>query len=377
MDITELLIKTLETGASDLHITAGSPPAVRVNGDIVRLDYPPLTCEQTHDLVMEVMSDQQKARFQASGDLDFSLDFGTRGRFRVNAFLAKDGCGAVFRVIPTKIATIEELGLPPVVARLAEFERGLVLVTGPTGSGKSTTLAALIDQINRTRPCHILTVEDPIEFVHQHKMSLVNQREVQVHTESFATALRSALREDPDVILVGEMRDLQTISLAVTAAETGHLVFGTLHTNSAAQTVDRIIDVFPTHQQAQIRVQLAESLRGVVAQTLVRTVTGKGRVAVVEVLVTTPAVRNLIREGKTFQIPSIIQTGARDGMVSIERSLCELVQQGRISAEEALAKAPDREQFEGMLAELVPGAAALGGAMAGSAAGISYVGLSR
>lgn len=343
MDIAELLIVTLERGGSDLHLTVGMPPAIRIHGDIERLDSPPLTRDDTHELMYQIMNDGQKAQFEATRDLDFSLDFGERGRFRVNAFMGYRGECGVFRVIPSKIMSVAELGLPAVVSGMAEYDRGLVLVTGPTGSGKSTTLAALIDSINDTRRGHILTVEDPIEFVHEHKGCIVNQREVGPHTESFATALRAALREDPDVILVGEMRDLETISLAVSAAETGHLVFGTLHTSSAAQTIDRVIDVFPAHQQDQIRTQLSESIRGVVAQTLLREAGGKGRAAAVEVLVSTPAVRNLIREGKTFQLPSVIQTGVKEGMQTLEASLVGLVASGRVTAAEAFSKAPDKE----------------------------------
>jgi twitching motility protein PilT len=345
MDIAELLIYTLENKASDLHLTVGLPPAVRIHGEIEAMNYPPLVRELTHDLVYQIMNDSQKAKFEETHDLDFSLDFGDAGRFRVNAFMGHKGVGAVFRVIPSVIKSVEELGLPSIISKMADYERGLVLVTGPTGSGKSTTLAALIDQINASRRAHILTIEDPIEFVHPHKKCVVNQREVGPHTHSFANALRAALREDPDVILVGEMRDLETISLAVSAAETGHLVFGTLHTSSAAQTIDRIIDVFPAHQQAQIRAQLSESIRGVVAQTLLKTASGRGRAAAVEVLVSTPAVRNLIREGKTFQLPSVIQTGVKEGMQTIEQSLSELVLEGRVTQEEALIKAPDKEAF--------------------------------
>jgi twitching motility protein PilT len=351
MDIAELLITTVEMGGSDLHLTVGLPPSVRVHGEIMPLPREPLTREQTHDLVYDIMNDAYKARFEATHDLDFSLDFGDSGRFRVNAFYGRQGVGAVFRAIPNKIKSVEELGLPPIIGRLSEYERGLVLVTGPTGSGKSTTLAALIDQVNLTRHGHILTIEDPIEFVHSHKRCVVNQREVGAHTESFGSALRAALREDPDVILVGEMRDLETIGLAVSAAETGHLVFGTLHTSSAAQTIDRIIDVFPPHQQPQIRAQLSESIRGVVAQTLVKTCDGTGRAAAVEVLVATSAVRNLIREGKTFQLPSVIQTGTKEGMQTIEQSLCDLVRGGRVSVEEAGNRAPDREAFQKQLHE--------------------------
>ncbi len=345
MDIAELLIYTLENRASDLHLTVGLPPAVRIHGEIEPMSYPPLTRESTHDLIYQIMNDRQRARFEETNDLDFSLDFGAAGRFRVNAFMGHRGVGAVFRVIPTEIKSVEELGLPPVVSKMSEYERGLILVTGPTGSGKSTTLAALIDQVNNSRHGHILTVEDPIEFVHPHKKCVVNQREVGPHTMSFSSALRAALREDPDVILVGEMRDLETISLAVSAAETGHLVFGTLHTSSAAQTIDRIIDVFPSHQQAQIRAQLSESLRGVVAQTLLKLSSGKGRAAAVEIMVATPAVRNLIREGKTFQLPSVIQTGVKEGMQTLEQSLSDLVLSGKVSQEEAMIKAPDKDAF--------------------------------
>ena len=345
MDIAELLVYTIENKASDLHVTVGLPPAVRIHGEVEPMNFPPLSREETSDLIYQIMNDRQKARFEETHDIDFSLDFGEAGRFRVNVFMGHRGVGAVMRVIPSQIKSVEELNLPPVISKMAEYERGLILVTGPTGSGKSTTLAALIDQINLTRHGHILTVEDPIEFVHPHKQCVVNQREVGPHTHSFANALRAALREDPDVILVGEMRDLETISLAVSAAETGHLVFGTLHTSSAAQTIDRIIDVFPSHQQAQIRAQLSESIRGVIAQTLLKTANGKGRAAAVEILVSTGAVRNLIREGKTFQLPSVIQTGVKEGMQTIEQSLSDLVLTGRVTQEEALIKAPDKEAF--------------------------------
>lgn len=352
MDIADLLIYTLENGASDLHLTVGLAPAVRVHGDVEQIaGYSPLDAEATRALVYSIMNDRQRARFEEHNDLDFSLDFGEKGRFRVNAFRGRQGVGAVLRVIPSIIKSLDELGLPAVLNQLSDYERGLVLVTGPTGSGKSTTLASLIDQVNNTRQGHILTVEDPIEFVHPHKQCVVNQREVGPHTHSFANALRAALREDPDVILVGEMRDLETISLAVSAAETGHLVFGTLHTSSAAQTVDRIIDVFPAHQQGQIRAQLAESLRAIVAQTLLRTANGKGRAAAVEILISTSAVRNLIREGKTFQLPSVIQTSVKEGMQTLEQSLSDLVVAGRVTQEEAQSKAPDREAFFKFLSE--------------------------
>src|SRR5713101_7831759 len=320
MDIAELLLLTMDQKGSDLHITVGLPPSVRIHGEIEPLPMPPLSRDDTHSLVYGIMNDAQKARFEGTRDIDFSLDFGESGRFRVNAFFGRQGVGAVFRVIPTRIRTIAELGIPAIVSQMSEFERGLVLVTGPTGSGKSTTLASLVDQINSERKGHILTIEDPIEFVYPHKGCIVNQREIGAHTESFATALRAALREDPDVLLVGEMRDLETSSLAVSAAETGHLVFGTLHTSSAPQTVDRIIDAFPPHQQAQVRSQLAESIRGVVAQQLVRTIDGTGRAAALEIMTGTPAVRNLIRAG-------------------------------RITMEDALKKVADKEVFQKLLEE--------------------------
>jgi twitching motility protein PilT len=344
-DVADLLMMTLEMKASDLHLTVGLPPSVRVNGEVEPLQLPPLTREVAQELIYGLLNDGQRARFDETRDLDLSLDFGETGRFRVNAFVGRQGVGAVLRVIPSRIKTATELGLPPIITKMADFERGLVLVTGPTGSGKSTTLAALIDQINQNRHGHILTIEDPIEFVHPHKNCVVNQREVGAHTAHFAAALRAALREDPDVILVGEMRDLETISLAVSAAETGHLVFGTLHTSSAPQTVDRIIDVFPPHQQAQIRAQLSESIRGVVAQMLVKTSDGTGRAAALEILTATPAVRNLIREGKTFQLPSVIQTGVKEGMQTVESSLRDLVNSGRVSMEEAMRRAPDKDAF--------------------------------
>src|SRR3954451_4439195 len=283
MDIAELLLRTLEMKGSDLHLTVGLPPSIRIHGDIEPLPMQSLSRDDTHTLVLGIMNDSQKARFEGTHDIDFSLDFGEAGRFRVNAFFGRQGVGAVFRVIPSRIRSVAELGIPPIVSKLGEFERGLVLVTGLTGSGKSTTLAALVDQINNERKGHILTIEDPIEFVHPHKGCVVNQREVGAHTQSFSNALRAALREDPDVILVGEMRDLETIQLAVSAAETGHLVFGTLHTSSAPQTIDRIIDAFPAGQQGQIRTMLSESLEAVIAQTLLKK-KGGGRVAACEIL---------------------------------------------------------------------------------------------
>ncbi len=340
MDIEELLRKTVASKASDLHLTVGAPPTIRLHGEMQKMPYPELTRDTLRVMMLGILTGEQQNHFEESRDLDFSIEIPGLARFRANFFVGRRGEGAVFRVIPTEIKSFQELGLPPVLAELAREERGLVLVTGPTGSGKSTTLAAMVDLINNERCAHILTVEDPIEFVHPHKKCLVNQREVKVHTESFASALRAALREDPDVILVGEMRDLETISLAVSAAETGHLVFGTLHTSSAAQTVDRIIDVFPPHQQSQIRTQLSESLQGVIAQTLVPKI-GGGRVAALEIMTTTAAVKNLIREGKTFQLPSIIETGSNVGMQTLGQALQDLVIRGKITPEAAVAKGLD------------------------------------
>ncbi len=345
MDITELLILTKERGASDLHLTVGAPPVLRINGKLTRLDFPVLTPSGIHEMLYDVLTDDRKARFEETHDLDLALELTDVGRFRVNVFVQRLGEAAVFRLIPMQIRGLDALGMPTVLKSLAMRDRGLFLVTGPTGSGKSTTLAAMVDLINTERTDHLITIEDPIEFVHQHKSCVINQREVGPHTGSFATALRSALREDPDVILVGEMRDLETIQMALTAAETGHLVLATLHTNSAAQTINRIVDVFPPHQQDQIRVQLSEALLGILAQTLLPRVDARGRVAAVELLVATPAIRNLIREGKTFQIPSMIETGAKEGMMSLDQCLRDLVRQGLITPEAAFQKAIDKESF--------------------------------
>jgi twitching motility protein PilT len=312
---------------------------------LVRLEGDLQSRESIHTLLYDVLTDDQKARFEASHDLDFSLELANVGRFRVNAFMQRLGEGMVLRLIPARIRTLDDLEMPPVLKDMTMKERGFVLVTGPTGSGKSTTLAAMVDHMNEHRHDHIITIEDPIEFVHKPRKSNVNQREVGPHTESFTVALRSALREDPDVILVGEMRDLETVALAITAAETGHLVLSTLHTNSAAQTISRVVDVFPPHQQEQIRVQLADALLGVIAQTLIPTLDGKGRVAAVEVMVATPAVRNMIRENKIHQLPSAIQTGARDGMQSLDQHLKTLVKMRRIAQEEALKRAVERDAF--------------------------------
>ena len=325
----DLLREAADKGASDLHLSAGEPPLLRVHGDLVRIEHPAVTPAQVTELVNSIMSDAQRATFEAEHEVDFACELEGKGRFRVNVFVHSRGPGAVLRTIPTKIPALDTLHMPPILKELCTRERGLVLVTGPTGSGKSTTLAAMVDVINQTWDAHILTIEDPIEFVHPPKRCLVNQREVGPHTNSFSNALRSALREDPDVILIGEMRDLETISLALTAAETGHLVFGTLHTSSAPKTIDRIIDVFPAGQQGQIRTMLSESLEAVVAQTLLKK-KGGGRVAACEVLIGTPAVRNLIREGKLHQITSMMQTGQRLGMQTLDMGLADLVKRGLI-----------------------------------------------
>ena len=335
-----------EKKASDLHLSPDNPPMMRAAGDLVPVAAQKLTHEQNQALLYEIMTDAQKQKFDATHDIDFAYDVpALQARFRANIFFGRLGISAVFRMIPAEILTAAQLGLPPTVLKFTQFKKGLVLVTGATGSGKSTTLAAIIDHINRTKKEHILTVEDPIEFVHTSKGCLINQREVGRHTQSFAAALKAALREDPDIILVGEMRDLETIELAITAAETGHLVFGTLHTSSAAKTVDRIINVFPTNQQEQIRAMLAESLKGVISQNLVKTVDGK-RCAALEILLVTVATSNLIREGKTFQIPSVIQTGKAEGMQLMDQALQALVAAKKVSAEEAQKFATNKALFQ-------------------------------
>lgn len=333
--IDELFKIMVEQGASDLHITSGAPPYLRVHGNMTPLNYRELSNQDVQGLLFEILSEKQKKAFVEKWELDFAYTLAGIGRFRCNIFMQRKGLGAVMRTIPEKIKTAQELGLPSSIMDLIDCDRGLILVTGPTGSGKSTTLAAMIHEINMTREAHIITVEDPIEFVHPNIKSLINQREVGSHTKSFANALKAALREDPDILLVGELRDLETISLALTAAETGHIVFGTLHTNSAAKTIDRIIDVFPAGQQQQIRTMLAESIRGVVAQTLFSRADGQGRVAAYEILRGTKAVSNLIREGKVHQIPSAIQTGAGQGMVLFEKYIEDLVKKGKVSAADA------------------------------------------
>ncbi|MCK9227286.1 MAG: type IV pilus twitching motility protein PilT [Syntrophorhabdaceae bacterium] len=334
MDISELLRFALESGGSDLHISAGEPPVIRIHGEMTKVDLPPLDKEDVHNMIYDILSDFQRKVFEEHLELDFSFGLGEIARFRVNVFKQHRGESAVFRTIPSKIPSFDELNLPRVFKDIASLEKGLVLVTGPTGSGKSTTLAAIVDYINETVKEHILTIEDPIEFLHSSKKCLINQRELGPHTKSFANALRSALREDPDVILVGEMRDLETIQLALTAAETGHLVFATLHTSSAPDTVDRVIDVFPAGQQNQVRSMLSGSLQAVISQALFKRRDGRGRVAGFEVMIATPAVRNLIRENKIAQIPSMIQTSKGIGMQTMEAACNELIAKNLVTRDE-------------------------------------------
>ncbi len=345
MDITELLAFVVKNKASDLHLSAGLPPMIRVHGDIRRINLPPMEHKDVHAMVYDIMNDGQRKSYEETLECDFSFAIPNLARFRVNAFNQQRGAGAVMRTIPSKVLSLEELKAPNIFREIAKQPRGMVLVTGPTGSGKSTTLAAMVNDINETEQGHILTVEDPIEFVHESKKCLINQREVGPHTLSFSNALRSALREDPDVILVGEMRDLETIRLAMTAAETGHLVFGTLHTSSAAKTVDRIIDVFPAAEKEMIRAMLSESLRAVISQTLLKSKDGTGRVAAHEIMIGTPAIRNLIRENKVAQMYSAIQTGQAIGMQTLDQNLTQLVQRGLTSSAEARQKAMNKDLF--------------------------------
>jgi len=338
-----------DRGASDLHLSTGAPPIFRLRGEMERQNFKVLAHDELKSILFEILTEKQREMFDTSHDLDFAYTVPGLARFRGNLMLQHRGIAAVFRIIPSKILSADDLGLPEGVRALTRLRKGLVLVTGPTGSGKSTTLAAMIDLINSTRNEHILTLEDPLEFIHENKMSLFNQRQIGEHSDSFSTALRAALREDPDVILVGEMRDLETISLAMSAAETGHLVFGTLHTSSAAKTVDRIVDVFPKDGQEQVRAVLSESLRGVICQQLLKTADGLGRVAALEIMVGTPAIGNLIREGKTFQIPSIMQTARKDGMQLMDQHLLDLLKTKKISPEEAYRCCNDKKQFEAQL----------------------------
>lgn len=344
MDITELLAFSAKNGASDLHLSAGLPPMIRVDGDVRRINLPPMDHKQVHALIYDIMNDKQRKDYEEFLETDFSFEVPGIARFRVNAFNQNRGAGAVFRTIPSKVLTMEDLGMGEVFRNIADTPRGIVLVTGPTGSGKSTTLAAIIDHINSHKYQHILTIEDPIEFVHESKKSLINQREVHRDTLGFSEALRSALREDPDIILVGELRDLETIRLALTAAETGHLVFGTLHTTSAAKTIDRVVDVFPAEEKSMVRSMLSESLRAVISQSLLKK-NGGGRVAAHEIMIGTPAIRNLIREDKVAQMYSAIQTGAGIGMQTLDQCLLELVRQGVISREAARERAEQPANF--------------------------------
>lgn len=338
-----------EQGASDLHLVSGQQPVIRIRGDMERVKYNVLGSDDLRGMLYEITPEDKVKVFEETGDIDFAYEIPGLARYRANFFMQKNGVAAVFREIPNIIMTPEQLGLPSVMSKLASLPRGLVIVTGPTGSGKSTTLAAIVDQANRTRKDHIITVEDPIEFVHTSQSCIVNHREVGIHTKSFSAALRGALREDPDIIMVGEMRDLETISLAIEAASTGHLVFGTLHTTSAAKTVDRIIEVFPAHQQPQIRSTLADGIRAIIAQVLFKRIDIKGRCPAFEILIATPAVRNLVREAKTYQIPSMMQTGKKYGMILLDDSIMGLYNKGWISADDAYGKANEKSRFRPLI----------------------------
>ncbi|MGD9022445.1 MAG: type IV pilus twitching motility protein PilT [Deltaproteobacteria bacterium] len=338
-----------EQSASDLHLIAGQPPVLRIHGDMERVKYKVLDNDDLRKMLYEITPEDKIKVFEETGDVDFGYEVAGLARYRANFFMQRVGIGAVFREIPNDISTCEQLGLPPVIAKLATLPRGLVLVTGPTGSGKSTTLAAIIDEANKKRRDHIITIEDPIEFVHQSQSCIVNHREVGTHTKSFSAALRGALREDPDIIMVGEMRDLQTISLAIEAAQTGHLVFATLHTTSAHKTVDRVIEVFPADQQEQVRSTLADGIRAVITQTLLKRSDRKGRCVALEIMIATPAVRNLIREAKTYQIPSSIQTGKQYGMQLLDDALMDLHNKGKVSPDEAYSKANEKSRFRPLL----------------------------
>jgi twitching motility protein PilT len=345
MEISDLLAFSVKNKASDLHLSSGLPPMIRVHGDVRRINVPSLEHKDVHDMVYDIMNDGQRKFYEENKECDFSFEVPGLARFRVNAFVQNRGAAAVFRTIPSKVLTLEQLNAPAIFKEISDQPRGIVLVTGPTGSGKSTTLAAMIDHKNDTEYGHILTVEDPIEFVHESKKCLVNQREVGPHTLSFNNALRSALREDPDVILVGELRDLETIRLALTAAETGHLVFGTLHTSSAAKTIDRVVDVFPAAEKDMVRSMLSESIRAIISQTLLKTKDGSGRVAAHEIMIGTPAIRNLIRENKIAQMYSAIQTGQSVGMQTLDQNLQQLVQRNMVTRDEARGKAANKDLF--------------------------------
>ncbi len=343
--IQDLLLEAKEKGASDVHLNVGIPPIFRLNGKLAKTQFSILSPEDVHELIYSIISDQQKEQFEKDRQLDFSYELKDVSRFRINVFRHRLGEAAAIRLIPTEIKNVSELGLPDVISTLAEKDKGIILATGPTGSGKSTTLAALIDIINTNRYEHIISIEDPIEFIHQHKNCIISQREIGEHTDSFASALRVALREDPDVILVGEMRDLETISMALRAAETGHLVFSTLHTNSAADTIERIINAFPAHQQAQARMQVSGTIEAVIAQTLIPTADGLSRIVAAELMLATPAIRNLIRDEKIYQIPSTIQISRNIGMQSLDQSLKDLLMEGKITREDAIRKATNKKAF--------------------------------
>lgn len=348
-DINDLLIEVLEREASDLHLTAGVPPMVRVNGELQALEYPRLMPKDTQQLIYSILTQEQREQVERKKEYDLSYSVPGRSRFRVNVYFQRNSLSAAFRLIPMNIRGLQDLGMPLILEELIKKPRGFIVITGPTGSGKSTTLAALVDMINSTQAVHIMTIEDPIEYLHKHKKAMVNQREVGPDTDSFTNALKYVLRQDPDVILVGEMRDIETIGVALTAAETGHLVFATLHTQDAPQTIDRIIDVFPPHQQQQIRMQLASSLQCIVAQQLLPAIDGSGRVAAAELLIPTPGVRNQIREAKTHQIRNSMQTGQSQGMITMDKSLATLYRAGKISFETALAQAHDPQEVKQLL----------------------------
>jgi len=349
VELNDILIEVLERGASDLHLTVGIPPSIRLHGSLIHLDYPRLSPVDTQNLIYSILTQEQRERLERNWEFDFSYSLPGKARFRVNVYYQRNSLGAAFRMVPVNIRTLEELGLPLTLENLTKKPRGFILVTGSTGSGKTTTLATMVDMINETRNVHIITIEDPIEFLHTHKKSIVNQREVNSDTKSFANALKFVLRQDPDVILIGEMRDKETISAALTAAETGHLVLATLHTQDAPQTIDRIVDVFPPHQQQQIRVQLAGTLQGIIAQQLLPVRNGLGLSAAVELMIATSGIRNMIREAKTHQIYSAIQTGQKHGMQTMDQSLADLYRKGKISLEVAMARAIDPRDLQQLL----------------------------
>jgi len=349
MDMGEILQEVVDGDASDLHLAVGVPPVVRIDGHLQNLDHPILKPNEARELIYSILTQDQRQKLETDWEVDFSYSLYGKARFRVNAYFQRGTLGAAFRLVPVAIKSVEELGLPKVIHTFCHKPRGFILVTGPTGSGKSTTLAAIVDEVNEKRADHIVTIEDPIEFLHQHKKCVVNQREVGTDTKAFPVALRSALRQDPDVILIGEMRDLETIQIALTAAETGHLVFATLHTQDCPQTIDRMIDVFPPHQQEQIRVQIAATLEGIVTQQLIPKASGQGRVAACEVLISTPAARNLIREGKTHQLYTVMQTGAQQGMQTMNSSLADLVRRGQITKDLAIRRSSQPDDLERLM----------------------------